>query len=80
MASTIKLPKFRGVRNEDPNELWFVVRAVWEAQGVTNDNIKKATLVSMLQDCTSTLYIKHSNDHPNVGIAEIQNALNIELS
>ena len=48
-----------------------MVRAVWEAQGVTNDNIKKATLVSMLQDRALTWYIKHSNDHPNVEIIEI---------
>lgn len=27
-----------------------------------------------------TWYIKHSNDHPNVGIAEIQIALNKEFS
>ena len=80
MASMIKLPIFRGVGNEDPDQFWFVVRAVWEAHRVTDDNIKKATLVSALQDRALTWYIKHSNDHPNVGIAEIQNALNREFS
>lgn len=80
MVSTIKLPICRGVGNEDPDQFWFVVRVVWEAQGVTNDNIKKATLVSVLQDRALTWYIKHSNDHPNAGIAEIQNALNREFS
>jgi len=67
---------FKGVGNEDLNQLWFMVRAVWEAQGVVDDNIKKATLVSMLQDHTLTWYIKHSNDHPNARIAKIQSALN----
>jgi len=57
-----------------------MVRAVWEAQGIVDDNIKKATLVSVLQDHTLTWYIKHSNDHPNVGIAEFQTALNREFS
>lgn len=57
-----------------------MVRIVWEAQGVTDDNIKKATLVSTLQDRTLTWYIKHSNDHPNARIVEIQNALNREFS
>lgn len=57
-----------------------MVRAVWEAQGVMDDNIKKATLVSALQDRALTWYIKHSNDHPNAGIAEIQAALNREFS
>ena len=36
-----------------------------------DDNIKKATIVSALQDRVLTWYIKHSNDHPNTGIAEI---------
>lgn len=80
MVSEIKLLVFRGVGNEDPDQFWFVVRAVWEAQGVVDDNIKKSTLVSELQDHALTWYIKHSNDHPNAGIAEIQTALNREFS
>lgn len=80
MVSAIKLRVFRGVGNEDPYQFWFVVRTMWEVHGVTNENIKKATLVSVLQDRTLTWYIKHSNDHPNAGIAEIQIVLNIEFS
>lgn len=57
-----------------------MIRAVWEAQGVIDDNIKKATLVTALQDRTLTWYIKHSNDNPNVGIMDIQIALNKEFS
>ena len=71
MASAVKLPVFRGVGNEGLDQFWFVVRAVWEAQGVTDDNIKKPKLVSTLQDHTLTWYIKHSNDHPNTIIVEI---------
>ena len=80
MVSVIKLPAFRGVGNEDLDRFWFVVRVVWEAQGVVDDNIKKDMLVSVLQDRTLTWYIKHSNDHQNTGIAEIQTALNREFS
>jgi len=80
MASAIKLLVFKGVGNEDPYQFWFVVRVVWEAQGVMDDNIKKATLVSALQDRTLTWYIKHSNDHPNVGIVEMQAMLKKEFS
>ena len=69
MVSVIKLPIFRGVGKEDPDQFWFVLR--WEAQGVTDDNIKKATLVNMLQDRALTWHIKHSNDHPNVEIVEM---------
>jgi len=34
----------------------------------------------VLQDHTLTWYIKHSNDHQNAGIVEIQIALNREFS
>ena len=58
MTSTIQLPVFKGAGNEDPEQFWFMVAAVWEAHGVTDDNIKKATLVSTLQDRALTWYIK----------------------
>jgi len=57
-----------------------VVRAVWEAQDIVDDNIKNDMLVSALQDHTLTWYIKHSSDHPNAIIAEIQVMLNREFS
>lgn len=44
-----------------------------------DDNIKKATLVSVLQDRALTWYIKYSSDHSNVGITKIQDALNKEF-
>lgn len=78
MASAIKLSVFKGVGNEDPNQFWFVVKVVWEAQGVIDDNIKKATLVSALQDHALTWYIKYSNDNSNAGIMDIQVVLNRE--
>lgn len=80
MASIIKFLVFKGVGNEDPDQFWFVVKAIWEAQGVIYDNVKKATLVSALQDRALTWYIKHSNDNPNAGIADIQVVLNKEFS
>jgi len=80
MASVIKVSILKGVGNKDLNQFWFVVRAVWEVQGVMDVNIKKAALVSVLQDHVLTWYIKHSNDHPNARISEIQNALTREFS
>jgi len=56
------------------------VRAVWEAQGVTDDHIKKATPVSALQDCALTWYIKYSNDNLSIGEADIQATINREFS
>ena len=48
MTSAIQLQVFKGAGREDLEQFWFVVTVVWEAHGVTNDNIKKATLVSAL--------------------------------
>ena len=76
----MKLPVFKGLRNEDLDQFWFVLRAVWEAQGVIDENINKATLVSTLQDRILAWYIKHSNDNPNAGITDIKVELNRESS
>lgn len=56
------------------------MRVVWEAQGVTNDHIKKETLDSALQDRALTWYIKYSNDNQNAGVANIHATLNREFS
>ena len=76
----MKFPMFKGLVNEDPNQLWFIVRILWEVQGVTNDHIKKLTLVSALQDRALTWYIKYSNDSLNVRVADIQIVLNREFN
>jgi len=80
MANSMKLPLFKGLGNEDPNQFWFVVKSAWEAQGVTDDNMKKATFVSARQDHVLTWYIKYANDNPNVGVVDIQTTLNREFS
>ena len=76
----MKLLVFKGLGNEDPDQFWFIVRDVWEAQGVIDDNIKKETLVSSLQDRALIWYIKYSDDNPNTRVANIQTTLNIEFS
>lgn len=80
MENAIKLPVFKEVGNEDLDQFWFVIKAGWEAQGVMDDNIKKAVLVNALKDCALTWYIKHSNDNTNARITNIQFALNKEFS
>ena len=71
---------FKALGNEDLDQFWFIVRAVWEAQGVTDDHIKKVTLVSALQDRALTWYIKYSNGNSNAGVTYIQATLNREFS
>ena len=67
----MKFPLFKGLGNEDPDQFWFVVRVVWEAQGVTDDHIKKATLVSALQDRELNWYIKYSKNNLNARVVVI---------
>ena len=79
MTSAIQFPVFEGARSKGAEQFWFVVRVVWEAHEVTNDNIKKATLVSALQDRMLKWYKKYSNDHPNAGTVEIRAKLKKEF-
>ena len=65
--------------SEELGRFWFVIKSVWDTQGITNNNIKKATLVSALQDRALTWYMKYSSDHPNEGLVKIQEALNKEF-
>ena len=80
MANFLKLPVFKGVGNEDSVQFWFVAKVVCEAQGITDDQIKKATLVSALEDCALTWYIKYCTDNPTYALADIQTTLNNEVS
>lgn len=45
-----------------------------------DNNIKKEALVTALQDRALTWYIKHSDENMNVGIMNIQAALNREFN
>jgi len=48
MENSVKLPIFKGVENQDMNQFWFVVKVVWEYQGIRDDKMEKVTLVSAL--------------------------------
>ena len=71
MANSIKLPIFKGVGKEDPDQFWFLAKAVEEAQGITNDQMKKAMSVSALQDRTLMWYIKYISDNPMFALVDI---------
>ena len=43
MTSVAKLLIFKGVGNEEPGQFWFVIKSVWDAQGIKSDNIKTTT-------------------------------------
>jgi len=80
MASTIQLPVFKGACSEDSEKFWFVLNSVWNAQQITDDNIKKLVLVSTLQDRALTWYMKYSGINPTAGITYIHTELKKEFS
>lgn len=57
MANVMKMPIFRAMGIEDPKKVWFVVDVVWKSQQVIDDGLKKAQLVTTLQDRALSLYI-----------------------
>jgi len=48
MSNTMKLSVFKGLGSEDQDHFWFVAKDVWKTQQITNDNTKKAQLVTAL--------------------------------
>lgn len=79
MANTMKMVIFKGVGSEDLEKLWFVADVVWIVQQITDDNIKKAQLVTTLQDKVLTWYIKYCEDHPVTTLEDTHQALNREF-
>jgi len=54
MVNAMKMLIFKGIGSEDAEHFWFVVNDVWTTQKIIDDNIKKAQLVTALQDCVLT--------------------------
>ena len=75
MSNSIKLAIFKGIGSEDTYQFYFVANAVWTTQEITEDNIKKAQLVTALQDHALTWYIKYCSDHLVATLAETKVAL-----
>ncbi len=80
MENSVRFPVFKGLGNEDPDQFWFVTKAMWEAQGITDDHMKKETLVVSLQEHALTWYIKYYTDNLMAVLADIQTALNKEFN
>ena len=76
----MKIPMFKAMGNEDQDQFWFATKAIWEAQGITNYQMKKSTLFISLQDRTLTWYIKYYIDNLTSLLADIQTVLNKEFS
>ena len=38
----IKLPVFKGLGSEDPEQFWFLCEAVWTAKSIIDENTRRA--------------------------------------
>lgn len=75
----MKMFVFKGLGTKDPKKFLFVVDVVWKAQYVTDDDMKNAQLVTMLQDKALSWYINFFSGKPNATMLETQKALNNEF-
>lgn len=80
MVNIVKMLVFKGQGSKYPDQFWFVEEDVWKAQQVSDDDIKKSQLVTMLQDRALTWYIKYSITNLNSTLAETNIALNTKIT
>ena len=50
MNDDIKLHVFKGTGSEDPEQFWFLCEAVWTAKSITDQDTKRAQLVTYFRD------------------------------
>ena len=50
MGDDMKLPTFKGIGEEDPEQHWFLCESVWTIKGLQDDNIKILQLVTTLRE------------------------------
>ena len=77
MNDDIKLHVFKGTGSEDPKQFWFLCEAVWTAKTITDQDTKRAQLVTSFRDCTLTWFMKFSSTQNHV-LADIKAALMIK--
>jgi len=60
MGDDMKLPIFKGTGAEDPEQHWFLCKAMWTIKTINEDNLKLVQLVTTLRDRALTWYIKYT--------------------
>lgn len=60
MGDDIKMPIFRGLGSEDPDQFWFVANALWKERHITKEDVNKAQLIMMLRERALTWYMNYS--------------------
>jgi hypothetical protein len=54
----MRLPIFRGDRSEDPDQHWFLCKAVWSINQVNGEAVKRDQFSTTLRDRALSRYMK----------------------
>ena len=60
MVDDIKLPIFKGLGSEDPDQFWFLAYAIWTIRQITSVDVKNVQLITSLRERVITWYMKYS--------------------
>ena len=74
MNDDIKLPVFKGIGWEDPEQFWFLCEAVWTAKNIMDPDIRRAQLVTSFRERALTWFMKFSSTQNHV-LADIKTTL-----
>ena len=74
MHDDIKLPIFKGTGSEDPEQFWFLCEAVWTTKNITDQDTKRAQLVTSFKDRSLTWFMKFSRTQ-NHAFPDIKEAM-----
>jgi hypothetical protein len=56
--NTLRLPEFKGVGSEDPEQHLFVCEIVWAAKNIQDEVVKIAQLATTFRGCALVWYMK----------------------
>ena len=74
MTDDIKLPVFKGTGSEDPEQFWFLCKAVWTAKNILDQDVRRAQLVTSFRDRALTWFMKFSSTQ-NYVLADIKKSM-----
>ena len=75
MVAHLKLPTFKGARDEDMDRFWFVADSVWTAQGVVSDTVKMTQLSLAFEERELDWYMQYISQNESASIQDIKDAL-----
>ena len=74
MTNDIKIPVFKGTGSEDPEQFWFLCEAVWTTKNITDQDTRRAQLVTSFREYALTWFMKFSSTQNHV-LVDIKIAL-----